>query len=151
MPRSQNHSSYTWIDGARARERLGEIDRSISALEAERAAIRSALGSLRPAAPAWRAAPRPETQPRPSKRRAKRGGPTLVDLIVQALTHAPKAGATVGQIRADIARSHPERVAADNASALLSSAIAQAMRAKAPRVKVLSRGGKGVPSRYAVA
>jgi len=81
------------------------------------------------------------------------GGPkvSLVGLIVDALRFAPASGMTVAEIIAHIARRHPARVSASNISALISSAVAQARKAKKPKIKVVKQGGPGVPSKYGAA
>ncbi len=72
-----------------------------------------------------------------------------MSLILDALRFAPAAGLTVADIIRHITRQHPERVMATNTSALISSAVAQARKAKKPKIKVVKQGGPGVPSRYA--
>ena len=71
-----------------------------------------------------------------------------MDLVVGALKSGPPAGRTVAEIIAHISKSHPDRVSAANASATLSAAIAQARKAKTPKIKVVKQGGPGVPSKY---
>src|SRR5579863_6508725 len=60
-------------------------------------------------------------------RKPKGGGPSLIDLIVEALK---EGSAGVADIRDRIAKKAPGRVAADNASATISSAIAQHLKGK---------------------
>ena len=134
-----------WIDVPLARKRLAEIDREITSLQNERAAIAMALGGVSDISPRGSAiTPKPRGRPKGDGNRE-----SLVDLIVDALRLAPASGRTVKEIIHHIAAAHPERVAAKNSSAAVSSAIAQAMRSKKPRIKVLKRGGKGIGSTYA--
>jgi hypothetical protein len=80
------------------------------------------------------------------RRKPKGGGPSLIDLIVDALK---EGSAGVADIRDRIAKQAPGRVAADNASATISSAIAQHMKGKSKRIKITRHGGKGYGNKYA--
>jgi hypothetical protein len=147
----------TWFDSTAARKRLSQLDNEVQKLQAEHALIEQLLGlggGGQPAAP-LRGRPPKGSAPRrgrppkaPSGRRPGAKGPSLIGLIVDALKAGPAAGRTVGEIIAHITKSHPNRVSATNASATISAAMAQARKAKKPKIKVVKQGGPGVPSRY---
>jgi hypothetical protein len=144
----------TWLDLAAAKKRLSELDGEVQKLQAERVLIESVLKSVGGARPAPApVAPAPKKRGRPRSQPGTRGASksSLVGLIVEALRFAPAGGMTVAEIIAHIARRNPDRVSASNISALISSAIAQARKAKKPKIKVVKQGGPGVPSRYGTA
>jgi hypothetical protein len=146
----------TWLDLSAAKKRLSQIEGELQKLQAEHVLIESVLKSVGDRSPAAA----PVARPQEPKRRGRppsqpttggRSKMSLVGLIVDALRFAPASGMTVAEIIAHIARRHPDRVSASNISALISSAIAQARKAKKPKIKVVKQGGPGVPSRYGAA
>jgi hypothetical protein len=149
----------TWFDSTAARKRLSQVDGEVQKLQAEHALIEQllGLGAARQAGAATRRGrpPKASRQRRGRPPKARRGrppgaakGPTLIDLVVEALKAGSPAGRTVAEIIAHVAKSHPDRVASKGTSASLSAAIAQARKAKKPKIKVVKQGGPGVPSRY---
>jgi hypothetical protein len=147
----------TWLDLPAAKKRLSQLEGEVQKLQAERALIESVLkgvgdksvGDARPAP--LSEAPKKRGRPRSQPGKGGRSKVSLVGLIVDALRFAPSSGLTVADIIAHIARRHPDRVSASNISALISSAVAQARKAKKPKIKVIKQGGPGVPSRYGAA
>jgi len=159
----------TWVDVHAARKRLTEIETELQTLSAERALIEMALNergspprdaggksqATRPASARprrrrrWRARRTTARTPRqPAAKAPASSRSSFTDLIVEALRQGAPGGRTVAEVMRHIEANHPERVSAANASALTSAAIAQARKAKVPRIKVLKQGGPGVPSRY---
>jgi hypothetical protein len=143
-----------WLDLSAAKKRLSQLDGEVQQLQAERVLIESILKSVGDGRPAPApVSPGPKRRGRPRSQPGTGGRPktSLVGLIVDALRFAPSGGMTVAEIIAHIARRHPDRVSASNISALISSAIAQARKAKKPKIKVVKQGGPGVPSKYGAA
>ena len=56
---------------------------------------------------------------------------------------------TVSEVLERLRKSNPGRFREENASAALSSALSQALKAKTPKVRVVVKGGPGKPGRYA--
>ncbi|MHB1846473.1 MAG: hypothetical protein ACYCWW_16750 [Deltaproteobacteria bacterium] len=146
MPRPA--STHSWINLPAARARLAEITRQLAALEGERAVLQSVLGAR---TTGGRLAGRAQGRPGRPPGRPARGGPSLLDIITDVMkAGSPSKGWTVGELRVEIAKRDPAKVAAPNASALVSSALVQALRAKRPRFTG-SRGGPGHPRKYRLA
>lgn len=75
----------------------------------------------------------------------------MLDLIEKVMmSDSVEKAWTVGELRANISKIDPSRVSAANASALISSALAQALRAKQPRFQG-SKGGRGHAREYRLA
>jgi hypothetical protein len=72
----------------------------------------------------------------------------MLDVIETVMRRSKPGGSwTVGELRDELVKVAPERVSAANASALISSALVQALRAKKPRFKG-GRGGRGRARKY---
>jgi len=151
----------TWFDSTAARKRLSQLDGELQKLQSERALIEQLLvlgGAGQPGTAPRRGRPPKGSPPRrgrlPKGRRGRppgAKGPSLVGLIIEALKAGPPAGRTVAEVIGHIRKSHPDRVSASNASATISAAMAQARKAKKPKIKVVKQGGPGVPSMYGAA
>ena len=146
----------SWIDLSAARRRLSEIDGELNRLVNERRLIELVIGQRNgegdEKAPQERSIEDvPLGMSRPIAKVVKGGKLQIpiADLVVEALRHAPPQGSTVAEIMRHIALRHADRVADPRASATVSSAIGKARATKNPRIKILKRGGKGEPSRYA--
>jgi hypothetical protein len=74
----------------------------------------------------------------------------MLDIIEKVMQGQPSRRWTVGQLRDEMLKVAPERASAGNASALISSALVQALRAKTPRFTG-SRGGRGHARKYRLA
>ncbi len=81
---------------------------------------------------------------------ARAKGPSKLNLAVNVLKKS-KGGLMVKEILAQLRKSHPGLFKVKDASALLSRALNQSLKAKTPRVKVVAKGGPGRPTKYAAA
>jgi hypothetical protein len=146
-------NTSSWIDLSAARRRLVEIDEELVDIRNERRLIELVLGqaSLSTAPrPPGRMPPGPvNVQPAARIVKGVRFHIPMADLVVKALRHAPPTGSTIAEIMRHIAVKHPDRVTDPRISATISSAIAKARTTRNPRIKILKRGSKGEPSRYA--
>jgi hypothetical protein len=83
--------------------------------------------------------------------RPRNGRPSMLDLLAQVISSGPaNKGWTVGELRDQLLKIDPARASAANASALISSALVQALRAKSPRFTG-SKGGRGHARLYRLA
>jgi hypothetical protein len=144
----------SWIDLSAARRRLSEINGELDRLGNERRLIEMVLGERKGEGKLPREEPIENERPDTGGPIAKvvKGGKLqipIADLVVEALRQSPPQGSTVAEIMRHIALRHADRVADPRASATVSSAIGKARATKNPRIKILKRGGKGEPSRYA--
>jgi hypothetical protein len=87
---------------------------------------------------------------RRGRRRGRGGGPSLLDVIEKIMLGQSARRWTVGELRKEMLKVAPERASAGNASALISSALVQALRAKTPRFGG-SKGGRGHARKYRLA
>jgi hypothetical protein len=74
----------------------------------------------------------------------------MLDIIEKVMQGQPSRRWTVGELRDEMLKVAPDRASAGNASALISSALVQALRAKTPRFSG-SRGGRGHARKYRLA
>jgi hypothetical protein len=75
----------------------------------------------------------------------------MLDLLARIIDSGPpNKGWTVGELRSALVTLEPARAAPSNASALISSALVQALRAKNPRF-VGTKGGRGHAREYRLA
>jgi hypothetical protein len=75
----------------------------------------------------------------------------MLDLLARIIDGGPpNKGWTVGELRDRLRAIEPARAAPANASALISSALVQALRAKSPRF-VGTKGGRGHAREYRLA
>ena len=131
-----------WINLPAAHSRLAEIGRTIQELEAERSMLRQILG---------RASVPSAAAPRARGRRPQGGGPSMLDAISQVIAGGSASkGWRVGELRDALAKIYPDKVSAPNASALISSALVQSLKAKQPRFTG-SKAGPGRPRKYKLA
>lgn len=119
---------------AAAKARVRELNAKIAALAAERDAILRGAAQL--AGPLGRGARNGEAR----GGGGRRGRGSVIGRIVEAI-EGSREGLTVGEILRSLPGGYDSKA--------VSSAIAQHLRGKSPRIKVIKRGGKGVPSRYA--
>jgi hypothetical protein len=144
----------SWFNPNAARGRLQELDRAMETLQSERALLEQILGQARtqrsngvlPRAEVVRAVAGARAR-RGGKRRGRRGGPSLLDVIEKIMAAQSAKRWTVGELREEMLKVVPDRASAANASALISSALVQALRAKSPRFAG-SRGGRGHARKY---
>ncbi len=138
----------SWFDRKAAQARLAEIDSRIEELRREQAAIHAILGDggVPPSLPS-RPTPAGGVAPKRRGRKPGRGGagPTMVDLLAEAAKTAPSKAWTVGELIAVVRKSHPDRVSGENASALVSAALAQ--EAKKSSARFTSRKTPGQRAR----
>ena len=145
---------HSWFNTSAAHSRLAELDRIVEGLQAERELLRQILGhavaALSPAAVAKGRKSVVVVTRRRGRRRGRGGGPSLLDIIEKVMQGDPSRRWTVGELRDEMLKVAPDRASAGNASALISSALVQALRAKAPRFAG-SRGGRGHARKYRLA
>jgi hypothetical protein len=80
------------------------------------------------------------------------GGKSILAIATTVLRkYAGTTGMTVSEILERMRKSNPGRFNKANASGALSSSLAQAMKSKKPKVKVIKKGGPGKPGRYGAA
>jgi hypothetical protein len=154
-PGSKNRSfDSQWFNAPAARSRLSQIDRELERLRSERALLVQVLGQITGplAAPSLSAVSSAEPIPPVRRGRRPRNGRTsMLDLLAQIISAGPSTrGWTVGELRDELVKADPARASAPNASALISSALVQALRAKTPRF-VGSKGGRGHAREYRLA
>lgn len=123
---------------AAARNHVKKLDKQIAALTAEKNAVLREAGRLAGAV-SQRLQSGSAAAPR---KRGRRASGSLVDAIVAALR-----GSSAGLEISEILKKLPGR----HESKAISSAITQHLKGKKPRIKVVKRGGKGVPSKYGAA
>jgi len=157
QPRRGRPPKNSWFNPQAAHGRLQELDLALQALEAERALLQQILSGAG-ALVAQRLASLPGARRvaaaiasrRRGRRRGRNGGPSLLDIIEKIMQGQPSRRWTVGELRDEMLKVAPDRASAGNASALISSALVQALRAKAPRFSG-SRGGRGHARKYRLA
>jgi hypothetical protein len=138
-----------WFDASAARAHLQQIDREMTRLTQERELIMHVLG--RPIAAVANWLNKSVTGPRRPGRRPRGGGPSMLDLLERIIAQGPAGkGWTVGELREQLSKLDPIRATTANASALISSALVQALRAKRPRF-IGSKGGRGHARKYKLA
>ena len=149
----------TWFNQVAAHGRLQELDRLVEGLQAERVLLQQILGrvvgavaSVLPGASNGSKTRRSVVvvAKRRGRRRGRGGGPSLLDIIEKIMRAQPNRRWTVGELRDEMLKVAPDRASAGNASALISSALVQALRAKTPRFSG-SRGGRGHARKYRLA
>ena len=130
-----------WFNAPAAHSRLNEIDRELERLRGERALLVQVLGQIRAAGTRGG-----RGFQGPPGGREKR--PSMLDLLARIIRAGPAGkGWTVGELRDELIKVDPGRASAANASALISSALVQALRAKTPRF-VGTEGGRGHAREY---
>jgi hypothetical protein len=126
-----------------------QIDGELERLRSEQALLVQVIGQS--AGAAARSAPRALPGMPRARRRGRNGRPSMLDLLARIITAgSPNKGWTVGELRNQLLKTDPARAAAPNASALISSALVQALRAKNRRF-VGTKGGRGHARQYRLA
>lgn len=152
-PRGSKNRGSQWFNAAAARLRLSQLDRELEQLRMERALLVQVLGQGRAVSPAHAllaAGAAPHRTGR-AGRRTRDGRPSVLDLLERIISQGPpNKGWTVGELRDQLKTIEPSRANAVNASALISSALVQALRAKKARF-IGSKGGRGHAREYRLA
>jgi hypothetical protein len=139
-----------WFNAPAARSRLSQIDRELDQLRSERALLTQILGQIT-GSRAGGADPMASLVPAARRGRPRNGRPSMLDLLARVISGGPaNKGWTVGELRDQLLKIDPARASAANASALISSALVQALRAKSPRFTG-SKGGRGHARQYRLA
>jgi predicted NBD/HSP70 family sugar kinase len=148
---------HSWFNPTAAHGRLQELDRIVEGLQAERALLQQILGRAVQAIATGARTTVSKLQRatvvvggRRGRRRGRGGGPSLLDIIEKVMQGQPSRRWTVGELRDEMLKVAPDRASAANASALISSALVQALRAKKPRFSG-SKGGRGHARKYRMA
>ncbi len=132
-------SEPNWVNIEAARARLDEIEAILAKLTSERDLIRSLLSPE-----AAGAAPSSPVVPAPG-RRSRGTHPTMTSMLADVMRRGARGkGWRVGELIAELPRVHPEWTAPSNASAVVSAALAQAVRSKHPLfTSEKNAGGRG--------
>jgi hypothetical protein len=152
-PGSRNRSTDgRWFNAPAARSRLSQIERELEWLRSERALLVQVLRQITGLAAAPAGGAGASKTPALSRRgRLSHRRPSMLDLLARIIANGPASkGWAVGELRDQLLKVDPVRASAANASALISSALVQALRAKTPRF-VGTKGGRGHAREYRLA
>jgi hypothetical protein len=147
-PGSRHSRDGQWFNAPAARTRLTEIDHELERLRSERALLVQVLGQV--TGPSARSSS-DRSAGAPARGPLAKSRPSMLDLLARIMTSGPAdKGWAVGELRDQLLKTDPVRASAANASALISSALVQALRAKTPRF-VGTKGGRGHAREYRLA